>query len=93
MRAAARLVRLGQQFRSTIFFRMGARTANLRSILSLLSLCAVMGTTLDVEASGDDEEEAVRAVAQAFADPDLDALLPDDGGAPPEPGGRAFLHF
>ena len=43
--------------------------ADLRSILSILALCATMGTTLTLEASGEDEKDAVQALEQAFASP------------------------
>jgi phosphotransferase system HPr (HPr) family protein len=64
---AASLVRLSKQFHSEIILRCGSRVADLRSILSLLSLCATMGTTLDIETVGDDEHDAVRAVEQVFS--------------------------
>jgi phosphotransferase system HPr-like phosphotransfer protein len=41
--------------------------ANLRSILSILSLCATMGTALDLEVMGDDEHDATHAVEQVFS--------------------------
>jgi len=63
---AARLVRLTRTFRSAIRLRLGDKTANLRSILSLISLCAVMGTVLELEAAGEDEDAAVSAVERAF---------------------------
>ena len=67
LRAAAKLVRTAKSFRSTISLKCGEKVADLRSILSILSLCATMGTSLDVEAMGDDEHEATRAVEHAFA--------------------------
>jgi phosphotransferase system HPr-like phosphotransfer protein len=41
--------------------------ADIRCILSILSLCATMGTALDVEATGDDERDATCAVEQVFS--------------------------
>lgn len=67
LRAATRLVRLAQTFRSTIRIRSGSQVANLQSIISVLSLCAVMGSPLDVEVTGEDELEAIRAVEQVFS--------------------------
>ncbi len=67
LRPAATLVRLGRQFRSTIFLKCRGKVADLRSILSIISLCATMGTTLEIEASGDDEQDATRAVEQVFS--------------------------
>jgi len=66
LRPAARLVRLAQSFRSSIRLRCGPRVANLRSILSVVTLCAGTGTALEVEAAGEDEQEALAAIRQAF---------------------------
>jgi phosphotransferase system HPr (HPr) family protein len=68
LRQAVRLVRLGRQFHSSIRLKCGGRIADLRSILSILALCATMGATLVVEVDGDDEREAARSVEQAFVD-------------------------
>lgn len=68
MRPAARLVQLARSHRSDIWLKMGGRVANLRSILSVMGLCAVMGTTLEVEARGEDEDIAIRAVEIVFTD-------------------------
>ena len=73
LRPAARLVRLAHTFRSSIWLKCGHQAANLRSVLSVVALCAVGGTSLEVEATGDDEQEAVAAVERAFG---LD--LPDE---------------
>lgn len=70
LRAAAKLVRLAQSFHSTIRIHCGGQVANVRSIISVISLCAVMGSALEIEAAGDDELEAVRAVEQVFAGDD-----------------------
>jgi phosphocarrier protein HPr len=66
LRPAARLVRVAQCFNSTLLLRLGHRTANLRSILHIVGLCAMLGATLDVEGSGDDEDAAVTAIERAF---------------------------
>jgi phosphocarrier protein HPr len=66
MRAAAQLVQVAQRFHSRILLRLGARVADARSILSVMILAASLGTVLDVEASGDDEQEAVQAVQSYF---------------------------
>lgn len=67
LRAAAKLVRLAQTFRSSISIRYHGQVANLRSIVSVISLCAVMGSCLVIEVAGDDEQEASQAVEQVFA--------------------------
>lgn len=71
MRAAAQLVRLARQFRSRILLRVGSQVADARSIMSIMLLCASMSSPLDVEASGDDEHEAIQAVEAYFDDGSL----------------------
>lgn len=67
LRAATKLVRLAQTFHSSIrIHHCDGQVANLRSIISVISLCAVMGSALDIEITGDDEKEAARAVEQVF---------------------------
>ena len=62
LRPAARLVRVARGFRSTVSLKCGDRIADLRSILSILTLCATLGTPLELEAVGEDEEHAAEAV-------------------------------
>ena len=66
LRQAAELEQTGQKFRSVIVLKCGGRMANVRSILSVIALCATMGTALDVEATGEDEQEATQAIEQIF---------------------------
>ncbi|HTL66088.1 MAG TPA: HPr family phosphocarrier protein [Lacunisphaera sp.] len=66
LRQAMKLVRATGRFHSRIFARCGSRRADLRSVISLLALCATLGTTLDIEISGDDEQDAARTVNQLF---------------------------
>jgi phosphotransferase system HPr (HPr) family protein len=66
LRRAAQLVKVAQQFRSTIRLKCGGRIADLRSLVSVLALCAAMGATLDLEVSGDDEQDAAQTVKQLF---------------------------
>jgi len=60
-------MQVAQRFRSTIVLKCGERIADLRSVLSMIALCATMGTPLDVEAIGEDEQEAAQAVEQVFS--------------------------
>jgi len=66
LRAAARLVRLARQFRSRILVRLGSQVADARSIMSIMILAASLGTSLLIEASGEDEHEAIQAVVAYF---------------------------
>lgn len=67
LRAAAKLVRTSENYRSTVLLKCGGKIANLRSIWSIIALCATVGALIELEATGDDEQEAVKAVEQVFA--------------------------
>lgn len=69
-RAAAKLVRVAGGFHSQVLLRRldGGASANAKSILSVLMLAASCGTELQVSAEGIDEEAAMNAVAELFAD-------------------------
>ncbi|HEV8203761.1 MAG TPA: phosphoenolpyruvate--protein phosphotransferase [Pyrinomonadaceae bacterium] len=68
-RAAANLVRVANQFQSTVTLQRldGAVEADAKSILSILMLAASRGTELRLIASGDDEKTALESVADLFA--------------------------
>jgi phosphocarrier protein HPr len=83
LRPAARLVRLALTFRSSLRLRCGSRVANLRSILSVVTLCAGTGTAVEVEAAGEDEQEALAAIEQAFAPKPVADTEADDSIAAP----------
>ncbi|HET9523151.1 MAG TPA: HPr family phosphocarrier protein [Terrimicrobiaceae bacterium] len=70
LRRAGNLVKLATQFRSSILCRLGEKVADARSVLSVLILCAGLGATLEIEASGPDEREAIHAVDAFFASSD-----------------------
>jgi phosphocarrier protein HPr len=65
-RPSAKLARTAQKFASTIKLECNGQVANARSFLSILLLCATMGSTLSIEVQGEDEEKAIRAVEQVF---------------------------
>jgi phosphocarrier protein HPr len=69
-RAAAKLVRVANGFHSELLLRRedGSAMADAKSILSVLMLAASRGTELQASAEGIDEEEAMNAIAQLFAE-------------------------
>jgi len=69
-RAAAKLVRLTNTFRSKVSLRRidGGPTADAKSILSVLMLAATTGTELEASVEGVDEEMAMAALDQLFAE-------------------------
>lgn len=72
LRPAVHLVRVAQGFRSSIYLGRGGRMADLRSVLSVIALCATMGTALELEVNGDDEQSALDTVEQVFCSDDGD---------------------
>ncbi len=68
-RAAAQLVRLAGKFESEIVLSKIADciTANAKSILSVLTLSASIGSVLVIEVNGVDEDEAHDALKALFA--------------------------
>lgn len=67
-RAAAKLVHTASEFESAIFVGTEHEEVNAKSILGILTLAATKGTPLTVRAEGPDEQDAVLAIADLFAD-------------------------
>lgn len=67
LRPAARLIRVARRFRSSITLRCGENVGDVHSIMSVVMLCATMGTAVNIEASGEDEELAILAVTKVFS--------------------------
>jgi phosphocarrier protein HPr len=61
-RAAALLVQTVNRFSAQVTLSKDGQSADGRSILGILTLAAPQGTRIEVEASGDDAEQAVKAV-------------------------------
>lgn len=68
-RAAAKLVRLTSEFQSQVSLRRsdGSVTADAKSILSVLMLAAGRGSEVRACAEGIDEEQAMNAIEELFA--------------------------
>jgi phosphotransferase system enzyme I (PtsI) len=79
-RAAANLVRVASQFKSSLTLQRldGSAEADAKSILSILTLAASRGTDLRIIASGEDEQEALEAIIGLFSR-DFDEFQKDDG--------------
>ena len=54
-RAAAKLTQLAGQFKSDIHIAKGAKRVNAKSIMGVMMLAAGMGSTVTVDAVGDDD--------------------------------------
>ena len=67
-RAAAKLAHLAGSFKSELWLSRSGRRVNAKSIMGVMMLAAGMGTTVLIEASGDDAENAVQALLKLIAD-------------------------
>lgn len=67
IRSAAMLVKQAQAFDAEIELSLNGRKADAKSILSVLILCAEHGAEVTLSASGDDAEDAMRAITALFA--------------------------
>jgi phosphotransferase system HPr (HPr) family protein len=65
-RPAVSLIRLLERFQSRVDFKTGNRIANAGSLLSILLLAATFNTQLEVRATGEDEDAAIRAAEVFF---------------------------
>jgi phosphocarrier protein len=78
-RAAARFVRAATRFRSKVMITKDGTTTDGKSILGILFLAATTGTEIVITASGEDENEAVHALATL-----VEGGLGEDVGEPDE---------
>ena len=67
-RAAAKLVHLTSRFDSQVWLAMDGEEVDAKSILGILLLAAAQGSSVVVRCDGNDEEEAIAAIQQLFAD-------------------------
>ncbi len=61
-RASAKLTKLAGGFKSDIHLSRNSRRVNAKSIMGVMMLAAGMGSEIEIEAVGDDEQEAVDAL-------------------------------
>lgn len=65
-RAAARIVELAKQYKSSLFFSKDDREVDGSSILSILTLACPKGTELEVRVVGEDSKELLERVNELF---------------------------
>jgi phosphocarrier protein len=65
-RPAAKLVQTASNYDSNIVLKKENLEVNAKSIMGVMMLAAEMGATIVIRAEGDDEAEAVKAVAHVF---------------------------
>jgi phosphocarrier protein len=67
-RASAKLTKLAGSFASDIHMSRNGRRINAKSIMGVMMLAAGMGTEVEIEAVGADEEQALQAIVALVAD-------------------------
>ena len=67
-RAAAKLVQLTSQFKSKIIMTKNDQPVDAKSIMGVMMLAATCGTSVALEATGEDAEAALDAIEDMFND-------------------------
>ena len=67
-RASAKLTKLASQFNCEVWATRNNRRVNAKSIMGVMTLAANKGSCIQLETSGDDEVEAMTALAALVAD-------------------------
>jgi len=67
-RAAAKLTHVAGGYQSEIWLSRSGRRVNAKSIMGVMMLAAGQGSTVLIEANGNDAEQAVKALLQLIAD-------------------------
>lgn len=67
-RASAKLTKLASQFKCEVWATRNNRRVNAKSIMGVMTLAANKGSRIQLETSGDDEVEAMAALAALVED-------------------------
>lgn len=67
-RASAKLTKLASGFDCQVWMRRGERRVNAKSIMGVMMLAAGMGTEVEIETDGNQEEAAMQALLVLIAD-------------------------
>ena len=67
-RASAKLTQLASNFESEVWMEKGPRRINAKSIMGVMMLAAGKGSTVVVETTGSDEDEAMEALLKLIND-------------------------
>jgi phosphocarrier protein HPr len=66
-RPSARLTQLASSYKSKVYLSRNGRRVNAKSIMGVMMLAAARGSTITLETEGDDEVEAIEALADLIA--------------------------
>jgi len=67
-RASAKLTQLASAFQSEVWLSRNGRRVNAKSIMGVMMLAAGKGSSITIEAEGDDAEAALAAIGKLIAD-------------------------
>jgi phosphocarrier protein HPr len=67
-RASAKLTQTAARFKCEVWMERKARRINAKSIMGVMMLAASKGTTVKIETTGADAEEAMKALCELIAD-------------------------
>jgi phosphotransferase system HPr (HPr) family protein len=72
MRPAQKINERAQEFKADIFLSVDDKRANAKEIFALLQLCGYPGSSIHVEADGEDAEEAVNTLAEMLTNANIE---------------------
>ena len=67
-RASAKLTKLAGSFASEVWMSKGERRVNAKSIMGVMMLAAGIGSTVEIETNGPDEQAAMDSLLALIAD-------------------------
>jgi len=67
-RASAKLTQVAGGFKANVWISRNGRRVNAKSIMGVMMLAAAKGTTVTIETSGADEDEAMAALLELIRD-------------------------
>jgi phosphocarrier protein HPr len=67
-RASAKLTKIAGSFPCDIFMSKGERRINAKSIMGVMMLAAGMGSSVEIETHGEQEQQAMDAILALIAD-------------------------
>lgn len=67
-RASAKLTQLASQFPCEVWLSRNARRINAKSIMGVMMLAAAKGSTINIETTGEQEQEAMTAIVTLIND-------------------------
>jgi phosphocarrier protein HPr len=67
-RASAKLTKLAGSFACEVWMSRGERRVNAKSIMGVMMLAAGLGSSVEIETTGSDEQEAMQALVALIDD-------------------------